>query len=156
MAPIELTELEQAAFELIQNTYPPGRNCARNAYLHIQKAWVLEGVDNEMAAFRAITAEEEAASALFHSLKRLGYKGSDKLKVRNHIHKNAVIPFCRAVSGGLAHTEKSGIKTALYLDKSEKPWRFRIQIDFEPFFRPTIYGYPEPPLNFTTTINGKP
>jgi hypothetical protein len=33
------------------------------------RASKLKGIDPEMAAFRALTAEEEAASALIHSLK---------------------------------------------------------------------------------------
>ena len=39
------------------------RNAGRNAIAHIKKAWVFHPVDSEMSAFRAITAEEEAASS---------------------------------------------------------------------------------------------
>jgi hypothetical protein len=46
-----------------------------------------------MAAFRCYTAEEEAASGLVHCLKERRYANADRLKPRNHVHKNAVIPF---------------------------------------------------------------
>ncbi len=96
------------------------------------EATILDGVDLEMAAFRAITAEEEAASALFHSLKRRRYAGAARLSPRNHVHKNAVAPFCTAVSRVLAATEEIGMKSGLLLDKSEEPWRFRVWVNLEP------------------------
>lgn len=44
------------------------RHCSRSAFVHLRKAWRLHGVDDEMSAFRAITAEEEAATALITDL----------------------------------------------------------------------------------------
>jgi len=46
-----------------------------------------------MAAFRCYTAEEEAASGLMHCLKERRYANAERLNPRNHIQKNAVIPF---------------------------------------------------------------
>jgi hypothetical protein len=46
-----------------------------------------------MAVFRAITADEEAASAVMWELKNIGYDGHAKLLPHNHHHKNAVIVF---------------------------------------------------------------
>lgn len=50
-------------------------------------------IDRPMAVFRCYTGEEEAASGLMHCLKERGYANADRLKPRNHVHKNAVIPF---------------------------------------------------------------
>lgn len=50
-------------------------------------------IDRPMAVFRCYTAEEEAASGLMHCLKERRYANADRLKPRNHVHKNAVIPF---------------------------------------------------------------
>ncbi len=50
-------------------------------------------IDRPMAVFRCYTAEEEAASGLMHCLKERGYVNADRLRPRNHVHKNAVIPF---------------------------------------------------------------
>jgi hypothetical protein len=153
---MELTELERAVVDLVEHTPAPGKHCIRNAYRHLDKAWQLDGVDLEMAAFRAITAEEEAATGLFHSLQRRGYLGARKLKPRNHIHKNALIPFCTAVSGVLAATQGMGLKSGLQLDKSENPWRFKVWLDVTPFAGTPLHAYPEPPLTFTISIDGKP
>lgn len=92
-ATLELDEFQKVIVELILETPAPGKHCARNAIHHLRKAKELGGVDNDMAFFRCITAEEEAASAIFHSLKRKGYKHSDKLKPRDHVQKNAAFAF---------------------------------------------------------------
>jgi hypothetical protein len=156
MPQLELTELELAAVDLVEHTPAPGKHCARNAYRHLRKAWALDGVDLEMAAFRGITAEEEAATAIFHSLRRRKYRGTEKLNAWKHLHKNAVVPFCTAVAGVLAATEGTGIKSALYLDKSENPWRFRVQIAVEHLVPGQKYAYPEPPLHFTISKDNQP
>jgi hypothetical protein len=54
------------------------------------KAWGLRDIDKNMAIFRIITAEEEAASALMISLKRRHYNGSEKLKLYSHVHKSSI------------------------------------------------------------------
>lgn len=154
MPAFELNEMEKAVLDLVERSPAPGRHCIRNAYRHLEKAWHLDGVDLQMAAFRAITAEEEAASGLFHALKRRGYAGATKLNPRNHVHKNSVVPFCIAVAGVLGATEgffKSGIK----LDKSLEPWVFRVWLDLEAMVGHPLYAYPEPPLNFTISNDDK-
>src|SRR5437762_14165480 len=83
---------------MLERTALPGRPAAKSAVRHIDKAYALADLDPDMAAFRAITAEEEAGTALFHSLKRHRYPGSAVLKPRDHLHKNAVAPFCTAVA----------------------------------------------------------
>jgi hypothetical protein len=51
-----------------------------------------------MAAFRAITAEEEAASGLMFCLQELSYPNAEKLLPHNHQHKNAISAFFIALS----------------------------------------------------------
>jgi hypothetical protein len=55
-----------------------------------------------MALFRAITAEEEAATALIFALKQRGYPGAEKLKPRDHSHKAGIAPFLRTIEAMLA------------------------------------------------------
>lgn len=64
-----------------------------NAVGHIQKAIDIAVIDPAMAAFRAVCAEEEAATALLSSLKEQEYPGADKLRFRNHADKHAVVLF---------------------------------------------------------------
>jgi hypothetical protein len=155
MTEIVLTEIEQAAIDMVEKCSSPGKDCARNAFRHICKAWRLQETDLEMAAFRAITAEEEAATAIFHALKKRKYKGSEKLKRHNHIHKNALVPFCIAVAGALALTEEL-FKSKLYFDKEEIPPRFRVRIDVSSIVPDCKYAFPEPPLHFNMHMNDKP
>ena len=68
-----------------------------NAISHIKKAVEIAEIDPMMAAFRAICAEEEAATALICSLKEQNYPGSSKLYFRHHAHKHAVILFVETV-----------------------------------------------------------
>lgn len=69
------------------------RYCSLHAFEHLDRANALTELDPEMAMFRAITAEEEAATALMLSLKQLSYEGAAKLQIRSHVHKQAFIPF---------------------------------------------------------------
>ncbi|WP_321837875.1 hypothetical protein [Pseudomonas kulmbachensis] len=69
-----------------------------NAVSHIEKAIEISVIDPMMAAFRAICAEEEAATALICSLKEQNYPGSSKLYFRHHAHKHAVILFVGTVT----------------------------------------------------------
>jgi hypothetical protein len=155
MPEIDLTEIEQAALDMVEKCPSPGKHCARNAFRHLSKAWRLQETDLEMAAFRAITAEEEATTAIFHALQRRKYKGAEKLKRKNHLHKNALVPFCIAVAGALSLTEEL-FKSKLYLDKEEVPPRFRVRIDISSIVPGYEYAFPEPPLHFDMHMNDKP
>src|SRR4051812_2704559 len=87
-------DLEKAVHNL-----PKGRprNCCRNAFHRIKRAWSLRLLDPEIAVFSAITAEEEAASAVISALKTKGYSGADILNPRSHPHKAGVIYMAQAV-----------------------------------------------------------
>lgn len=63
------------------------KHCTRNAYVNLRKSWTLHPVDSEMYLFRAITAEEEAATALMLALKKQHYPNAEQLNPRNHTHK---------------------------------------------------------------------
>jgi hypothetical protein len=87
------TDYQKAVQELIKERPSPGRHAAFNALRHISKAWDLRNLDREMAVFRSFCAEEEAATAIFHALRRLRYPGAERLKHRDHVQKAAVMPF---------------------------------------------------------------
>src|SRR5919205_2516033 len=93
------TDYQRAVQELIQDRPSPGCHAANNALRHISKAWDIRNIDQEMAVFRSFCAEEEAAAAIFHALKRLRYLGTEKLDPRNHVQKVAVMPFLWMVKG---------------------------------------------------------
>lgn len=78
--------------QAIENIQKPVRLRALNSMIGFEKAFALFDIDREMASFRAITAQEEAAAALFLALKARKYPGSDRLSVRLHDHKAALWP----------------------------------------------------------------
>ena len=69
----------QEAVEKI--TVPRIRHACRSAFNHLRKSWILHPVDAEMSAFRAITAEEEAASAVIRALRHQSYPNAESLRV---------------------------------------------------------------------------
>jgi hypothetical protein len=68
-----------------------------------------------MAYFQALTAEEEAAAALFHSLQRQGYTRARRLRWRNHLHKASVSVFLDAIALAFRTMQPSDTKVQLLL-----------------------------------------
>lgn len=66
--------LEKAVTHLTGRTKYGGMN----AFNHLRLSWQIKDIDQGMAAFRAITAEEEAATALIHSIKQKRYPNADE------------------------------------------------------------------------------
>jgi hypothetical protein len=132
------------------------RLCSRNAFEHLRKAWRLLGNDNEMAAFRAITAEEEASTALIYALKIQGYPGADRLLPRNHVHKSAFWPLIEAVNRALARSNFVAPTVALSR-RGDPKVRVKLNItqlaghDGEP-----QWAEPDHPLNFALRVNEAP
>lgn len=151
---VEISGFHKKVTELILDTPAPGKHCARNAIAHIKKAWEIREIDPEMAAFRAITGEEEAATAIMHSLRRRKYKGAEKLKYRDHTYKAAVFPFFQGISGAFArHLEQ--FKTTLVIDTNDKKPTLKTRINVPGPTGDVIHAYPELPLHFEITVNGK-
>jgi hypothetical protein len=152
---IELTEIQKEIKELILDTPPPGKHCARSAIRHIEKAWEIKDIDREMSGFRAITGEEESVTAIFHSLKRRNYKASDKLKLRDHVHKSAMHPFLIAVSQAFDPV-KAEMQPVLELHTESDSKRFRVRVIIKGPDGKDLWVFPDPPLNFNVKVNDKP
>lgn len=84
--------LEEVLRLTIQKFPKPVRMRAVNSFDGFDRAFALFDVDREMASFRAITAEEEAAAALFKALQVRKYPGSARLDLWRHDHKAALWP----------------------------------------------------------------
>jgi hypothetical protein len=131
------------------------RSCFRSAFHHLECAGKIAEIDPTMAAFRGLTAEEEAASGLMHCLKERGYANADRLKPREHVHKNAIAPFLDVL--GLffaetiaAHTKKPALM--LQGEGAERRLRLRLLMSVN---GEDQWAFPEPPLNFTVTSEAK-
>lgn len=141
-----LEEIDLALTDALFKMPAPAKWPAVNAIRHLNRAWRLRQLDPQMAYFRSITAEEEAATCLFLSLKKLKYPGSEKLQHRNHLHKNALFPFLIAVSRMFAKHKAWLPSTKIYLDSKTSPPRMFLQFQIA-----GIKGYwePQPPLNLS-------
>ncbi|OGV97728.1 MAG: hypothetical protein A3D97_02015 [Nitrospinae bacterium RIFCSPHIGHO2_12_FULL_39_42] len=144
--------LKELISQLILTTHAPGRHAARNAFAHIENAWKIKDIDPAMSAFRSITGVEEAATAIFHALKRQKYNNAQSLNKNRHFHKAAVYPFFQAISRVLS---SFNIKAQIICDTNEQSPKLKIafSLPFEPF-KDRLF-YPEPPLHFELTMNNE-
>lgn len=127
--------------------------CARSAVRHLSRAWRLRDLDLGMALFRCLTAEEEAATAVFLALKSRQYEGASRLTHRSHRDKAAVVPFFRAVSANFAKVVTAQMDPMIELDERGPSPRLRIRITYTPPGLAPKWAYPEPPLHFSLSVN---
>lgn len=153
---LQLTEFQSKIAELVEKQPEPVRHSARMAIHHLKKAWRIKEIDSEMAYFRSLTAEEESATAVFRSLKRLKYKGAEQLKDRDHTHKNALVPFAYAVGKVLQLTVKDSVDPKLVLEK-EGPKAGKLQVRLTVWVNgEEKHAWPIPPLHYGISLNGQP
>lgn len=119
-----------------------------NALDNISKARLLEEIDPQMACFRAICAEEEAATSLLASLRDQGYPLSDQYHMWSHENKAGVIIFIKAVISWFKSSfdfESLPLETPR-LVMTDEPGRLAIELVF-PFKGIDKCLRPRPPLD---------
>lgn len=131
------------------------RHCIRSALHHLERAGVLIELDPAMAVFRAITAEEEAASGLMRCLRELGYPRSDELNPHDHVHKHAVFPFMEILGLFFGQTIGKHFQNFhLHIKGDDGETRLTIALSIVVFGEQKL-AYPIPPLNFGVSVLGK-
>lgn len=146
-APELFTQDDRAVETCCAHYAGPAQARALNAFHSLRRAWRLLGVDDEMAVFRAILAEEEAAASVFLALQAKGYRNASLLKRRNHLHKAAAYPFLAGV--GRLLSKMPGVTGVSIVVGAEHRVRVRFDanallgLDGEP-----RYAEPDEPLNF--------
>jgi hypothetical protein len=85
--------IQQAVCAAPNDSKSRGRHSLMSALDHLSRGWAIVQVDPAMAMFRGITAEEEAATAVFYTLKERGYDIATKLNPWDHTQKSALVPF---------------------------------------------------------------
>jgi len=149
-----LSKIDLAIADVIPEMPVHARWPAFNAIRHLNRAWRLRKSDLQMAYFRSITAEEEAATAIFKSLKHLKYRGAEKICHRDHLHKNALFPFMIFVSRAFSKKRALLPPTKVILNHKVTPARMLIEIEVTHRDGTKGYVQPDPPLNFS--IKGGP
>ncbi|MDC7694814.1 hypothetical protein PQU94_11035 [Asticcacaulis sp. DXS10W] len=95
--PYPFREIELKIIESLDSLVARVRHRARNSVYCINRAWEIKDIDPNMSIFRAITAEEEAATALICALQLRKYPSSELLDLYNHRHKSGIYPFVSAI-----------------------------------------------------------
>lgn len=130
-------------------------NCFRNAFNHLELAERIKALDPLMAAFRTLTAEEEAASGLMYCLKELGYENAHMLKPKDHAWKNAMIPFLKMLGMFFAEVfAEKRVQPKLHVQDQDGTTRLTLMVPVSVDGNEQ-WAYPIPPLNFGVTSDAK-
>lgn len=122
------------------------RHAGVNAIRSLRRAWLIAGIDPEIALFRAITAEEEAATALMVALRLRRYPGSSKLSPWRHADKAGLMVLITVLSKVFA--DSGWPQPMLELKKDENPPRIDVHLPSAGFGLPSGYHItPDEPLN---------
>lgn len=148
-AELPLDDMHLRLEEAIEKLDPPRvRHACRSALSHLRKAWTLHPVDAEMSLFRAITAEEEAATAVIRALNARAYPNAERLKERQHPHKAALWPFIAAVANKMAEKNIPMPNLALRIEGDP---RIDLSIDIaaRAGLEKPLWGTPDEPFNWS-------
>jgi len=152
MNELELSPLHNRILAQVRLCPGLGRHSAVNAVDHIRKAWRLREIDPEMAVFRAITAEEESATAIFYALVRRKYAGASKLRLDDHEHKAAVGPFLDALTQLVRRVPDA--EPTIVIRKTATGERLFTRLSFVDAEGHKHLLYPLPPLSARVSVNG--
>ena len=105
-----------------------GQYESKSSLRHMGRAWALKETMPEVAVFLAITAEEEAAAAIFKALLAKGYIGSSTLSRKRHPDKAGVSIFLRLLGEPLLKPLLDvGVKLDLFFQKCGDENRLKLQ-----------------------------
>jgi hypothetical protein len=152
---MKFTAFEQKTIEALDDCTGAVKHCAKNAIHHLEKAWLIRKIDLEMAIFRGITAEEEAASALFYCLKNNKYQNADKIQFKKHTYKLGLYPFLQSIGRFLLDLLSQDCVPfyKYHLQHIQKSKRRAIELVLT-MREQNIEARPEPPLHFTVSDPG--
>jgi|CEGE01.1.fsa_nt_gi hypothetical protein len=154
---VELSGFDKNCIELL-DTAPKrrSRHCFKSALYNLELADKILSIDPGMAIFRCITAEEEAATGLMYCLKERGYKNAEKLKPKDHVHKNSAIPFISILFSFYGSFIKENQLQNPVLHIQNQDGNKRLTLGFPLFINGESHNaYPIPPLNFLFSVGNK-
>lgn len=155
---IELSDFERKIQEHSLLTAGHGQHAARSALRHLERARALAKSMPEVAVFLGITAEEESSTAVFYSLQRRKYKGSNRINPRDHVQKTALHPFLLGVGRAIREFTEPR-RPSLVFDTENSPDKselLRIRVQVSDASGALRFAMPLPPLHFSISSNGAP
>ncbi|WP_299773417.1 hypothetical protein [uncultured Pseudoteredinibacter sp.] len=157
MTDLQFSPFQERCLKLVEEseTTCRGRHSLRSAVNHLKRGWNIREKDPEMAVFRAITAEEEAAAGLFHALKYRKYDNAHLINPKNHVHKSAVAPFMQILLFFFGEfSETSRVLPKFHIKEENGDTRLRVVLPLV-INGQDMWAYPIPPLNFDVSSDGK-
>jgi hypothetical protein len=154
---MNLSDFEQHAVDSVLKTRGAGKHAFRSSIRHLERAFELKDSMPEIAIFLGITCEEEAATAVFHALKKRRYIGAEKLSRKNHVHKLALHPFLLAIGRSFEEIFGNRKPTLEFNETLQADGAERLRVRFSVFDKngKETWAYPLPPLHFTMKLNGE-
>ena len=154
--PPSFTEEDRRIVELLRHEPEDWtRKSLDAAFIHLSLAHRLKDIDSAMAIFRAITAEEEAATGLLRALQARGYADSREIQPRDHLQKAAVYPYLRAIAKHTSYLRMNGVKEVrLGIPKNEEKARLQLVLLLDGD-NDGIFAHPNPPLNLRIREGGE-
>lgn len=136
---MNLSDFQKKVFEMSTVTKGHSGFAAKSSIRYVERAFELSETMPEVATFLAITAEEEAATALFIALKSKGYLRSKELKMHDHKHKGGLYPFLTLLGTALKISE---VPYQLVVENHNGRDILRTQLSLG-----SLVLQPDPPLN---------
>lgn len=149
---IPLSPFQKGLAEACRKLAERPRHSTLNAIKGLKRAWLIADLDPEIALFRAITAEEEAATALMIALRQRRYPGSRALQPTRHADKAGFSIMVKMVGAFFAESGWPNPQLMLVTDK-KRP-RIDVRIPGKSWgFPPDQMIIPDEPLNLTVKIS---
>lgn len=149
---MKFNKYQDTVLQEASKTRGKGGHASRSAARHLERALVLEKKMPEVAVFLAITAEEEAAIAVFCALRKRQYQGASQLSDKDHILKASLYPFIQLIGNTIGAIRHQIPLQLLFESKEESPSDKRLIVRMAltgagfdgPFLEPN------PPLNLVS------
>jgi len=155
---MSLSQDQMKLLEVSSKTKGNAGYAARSSIRHMHRAFELANSMPEISTFLAITAEEEASTALFLALINKKYNEAKKLNKRNHNHKAGVYPFLGLLGETLNITKHElPIEVTFSIPKDDQNEVLRTRMFLGSIDGEDMYSYPDPPLNLVSVeTDGNP
>ena len=149
---MELDEYQKTLLQEAPKTRGKGGFSSASSARHLVRALELKERMPEVAVFLMITAEEEAATAVFAALRKRRYEGANRLKDTDHVFKAGLYPFIQLLGNSVAAI-KYNIPLELFFEPKEnnptdRVLKLRIPLNVPAHKRLCIV--PDPPLNLVS------
>lgn len=136
----------------------PGRGgySSASSAQHLKRALELKEKMPEVAVFLTITAEEEAATAVFSALRKKRYKEAERLRDKVHAFKAGLYPFIQLLGNTVAAIQ-SGVTVQLFFEPKQDQTDdaiLRIRVPMNVPGREDLFLFPNPPLNLVSVDPG--